>query len=72
MPDAMPRVKSTTSWRCGSTAAYWNRCRRHGWFNVQHVCGSHVNLAGGWRLPVQAVTYSIHTQGNPSLGEAAG
>ncbi len=40
------------------------------WFNVLHLCGSHVNMDVARRLPVQAVSYSIHNQGNPSLGEA--
>ena len=40
------------------------------WFNVVHLCGSHVNMDVGRRLPVQAVSFSIHNQGNPSLGEA--
>ena len=40
------------------------------WFNVLHLCGSHVNMEVGRRLPVQAVSYSIHNQGNPPLGEA--
>jgi uroporphyrinogen decarboxylase len=40
------------------------------WFNVLHLCGSHVTMEVGRRLPVQAVSYSIHNQGNPPLGEA--
>jgi uroporphyrinogen decarboxylase len=40
------------------------------WFNVLHLCGSHVNMDVARRLPVQAVSYSIHNQGNPPLGEA--
>jgi uroporphyrinogen decarboxylase len=40
------------------------------WFNVLHLCGSHVTMEVGRRLPVQAVSYSVHNQGNPSLGEA--
>jgi uroporphyrinogen decarboxylase len=40
------------------------------WFNVLHLCGSHINMEVGRKLPVQAVSYSIHNQGNPSLGEA--
>jgi len=40
------------------------------WFNVVHLCGSHVNMDVGRRLPVQAVSYSIHNKGNPPLGEA--
>jgi uroporphyrinogen decarboxylase len=40
------------------------------WFNVLHLCGSHVNMDVPRRLPVQAVSYSIHNRGNPSLAEA--
>jgi uroporphyrinogen decarboxylase len=40
------------------------------WFNVLHLCGSHVNMNVARRLPVQAVSYSIHNQGNPPLEEA--
>lgn len=40
------------------------------WFNVLHLCGSHVTMDVGRRLPVRAVSYSIHNQGNPSLAEA--
>jgi uroporphyrinogen decarboxylase len=43
---------------------------REAWFNVLHLCGSHVNMDVGRRLPVQAVSYSVHNQGNPPLGEA--
>ncbi len=44
--------------------------RTAAWFNVLHLCGSHVNMDVARRLPVQAVSYSIHNQGNPSLAEA--
>ncbi|HXM57775.1 MAG TPA: uroporphyrinogen decarboxylase family protein [Candidatus Dormibacteraeota bacterium] len=40
------------------------------WFNVLHLCGSHINMEVARQLPVQAVSYSIHNQGNPSLEEA--
>lgn len=40
------------------------------WLNVLHLCGSHVNMDVARRLPVQAVSYSIHNRGNPSLAEA--
>jgi uroporphyrinogen decarboxylase len=40
------------------------------WFNAVHLCGSHVNMEVARKLPVQVVSYSIHNQGNPSLGEA--
>jgi uroporphyrinogen decarboxylase len=37
------------------------------WFNVVHLCGSHLNMDVARRLPVQAVSYSVHNAGNPSL-----
>lgn len=40
------------------------------WFRVLHLCGSHINVDVARRLPVQVVSYSIHNQGNPPLGEA--
>ena len=40
------------------------------WFNVVHLCGSHINLDVARRLPVSAVSYSMHNAGNPSLAEA--
>lgn len=39
------------------------------WFNVLHLCGSKLNFALARDLPVQAVSWSIHNQGNPSLAE---
>lgn len=40
------------------------------WFNVVHLCGSHLTMDVGRKLPAQVVSYSIHNQGNPPLGEA--
>ena len=42
---------------------------RDAWFNVVHLCGSNLNFGLARDLPVQAVSWSIHNQGNPSLGE---
>jgi uroporphyrinogen decarboxylase len=39
------------------------------WFNVVHLCGSNLNFALARELPSQAVSWSIHNQGNPSLAE---
>lgn len=39
------------------------------WFNVLHLCGSKLNFELSRELPVHAVSWSIHNQGNPSLGE---
>jgi uroporphyrinogen decarboxylase len=39
------------------------------WFNVVHLCGSHLNFGLAHDLPAQAVSWSIHNQGNPSLVE---
>ena len=42
---------------------------RQAWFNVVHLCGSHLNFSLARDLPAQAVSWSIHNQGNPSLAE---
>ncbi len=42
---------------------------KNAWFNVVHLCGSHLNFALSRDLPVQAVSWSVHNQGNPSLAE---
>jgi uroporphyrinogen decarboxylase len=42
---------------------------REAWFNVVHLCGSHLNFGLARDLPAQAVSWSIHNQGNPSLVE---
>src|SRR5207245_3374041 len=39
------------------------------WFNVVHLCGSNLNFGLARDLPSQAVSWSIHNQGNPSLAE---
>jgi uroporphyrinogen decarboxylase len=39
------------------------------WFNVVHLCGSHLNFGLARDLPAQAVSWSVHNQGNPSLAE---
>jgi len=39
------------------------------WFNVVHMCGSNLNFGLARDLPAQAVSWSIHNQGNPSLAE---
>ena len=42
---------------------------RDGWFNVLHLCGSNLNFGLARDLPAQAVSWSIHNQGTPSLRE---
>ncbi|HEV2036324.1 MAG TPA: uroporphyrinogen decarboxylase family protein [Candidatus Dormibacteraeota bacterium] len=42
---------------------------REAWLNVVHLCGSHLNFGLARDLPAQAVSWSIHNQGNPSLVE---
>ena len=37
------------------------------WFNAVHLCGSNLNFGLARDLPSQAVSWSIHNQGNPSL-----
>ena len=39
------------------------------WFNVVHLCGSNLNFDLARDMPAQAVSWSIHNQGNPSLAE---
>ena len=39
------------------------------WFNVLHLCGSNLNFDLARDLPSQAVSWSVHNQGNPSLVE---
>ena len=39
------------------------------WFNVLHLCGSKLNFGLSAEMPVHALSWSIHNQGNPSLGE---
>lgn len=39
------------------------------WFNVVHLCGSNLNFGLARDLPVHAVSWSTHNQGNPSLAE---
>ena len=39
------------------------------WFNVLHVCGSHIDMSVARELPLQVVSWSIHNQGNPGLAE---
>ena len=39
------------------------------WFNVVHLCGSHLHFGLSRDLPVPAVSWSVHNQGNPSLTE---
>jgi len=45
--------------------------RSDAWCNVLHLCGSHVTVELARQLPVHAVSYSIHQQGNPPLSEMA-
>jgi uroporphyrinogen decarboxylase len=39
------------------------------WFNVVHLCGSNLNFALARDLPAQAMSWSVHNQGNPSLAK---
>ncbi|HEY8113793.1 MAG TPA: uroporphyrinogen decarboxylase family protein, partial [Actinomycetes bacterium] len=42
---------------------------KNAWFNVVHLCGSNLNFGLAQDLPAQAVSWSIHNHGNPSLAE---
>jgi uroporphyrinogen decarboxylase len=39
------------------------------WFNVLHLCGSNLRFDLSRDLPSQAVSWSVHNQGNPTLAE---
>jgi uroporphyrinogen decarboxylase len=39
------------------------------WFNVVHLCGSNLNFGLARDFPAQAISWSVHNQGNPSLAE---
>jgi len=39
------------------------------WFNVVHLCGSNLNFGLARDFSAQAVSWSVHNQGNPSLAE---
>ncbi|HYM67465.1 MAG TPA: uroporphyrinogen decarboxylase family protein [Patescibacteria group bacterium] len=45
------------------------RLPKQSWFNVVHLCGSNLNFGLARDLPVNAVSWSIHNQGNPTLVE---
>ena len=45
------------------------RLPREAWFNAVHLCGSNLNFGLAHDLPAQAVSWSVHNQGNPSLVE---
>src|SRR5207302_5536147 len=40
------------------------------WFNVLHLCGSGIYLDVARDLPIGALSFSTHNQGNPTLVEA--
>ena len=52
-----------------SDRAVLNALPSGAWFNVLHLCGSNLNFGLARDLPTQAVSWSIHNQGNPSLSE---
>lgn len=39
------------------------------WFNVLHICGTNIHFELASELPAHAVSWSIHDDGNPSLGD---
>jgi uroporphyrinogen decarboxylase len=45
------------------------RLPREAWFNVVHLCGSHLHFGISRDMPAPAVSWSVHNQGNPSLAE---
>src|SRR2546430_10966991 len=46
-----------------------NRIPRGAWFNVAHLCGSNLHFGLSRDLPAQAISWSVHNQGNPTLIE---
>jgi len=46
-----------------------SRLPAEAWFNAVHLCGSNLNFTLVREMPAQVVSWSIHNQGNPSLGE---
>jgi uroporphyrinogen decarboxylase len=45
------------------------RLPREAWFNVVHLCGSNLHFGLARDLPANAISWSVHNQGNPSLVE---
>jgi uroporphyrinogen decarboxylase len=45
------------------------RLPREAWFNTVHLCGSNLQFALSRDMPAQAVSWSVHNQGNPTLTE---
>lgn len=45
------------------------RLPREAWFNVVHMCGSHLHFELARDLPAQAVSWSVHNLGNPTLAQ---
>ena len=45
------------------------RLPQDAWFNVVHLCGSNLHFALSRDLPAQAISWSVHNQGNPTLAE---
>jgi uroporphyrinogen decarboxylase len=45
------------------------RMPRGAWFNVAHLCGSNLHFGLARDLPAQAISWSVHNQGNPTLSE---
>ena len=45
------------------------RLPRRAWFNVVHLCGSNLYFSLSRDLPAQAISWSVHNQGNPTLAE---
>jgi uroporphyrinogen decarboxylase len=49
--------------------AFLERLPHEAWFNAVHLCGSHLHFGLARDMPAQAVSWSVHNQGNPSLIE---
>jgi uroporphyrinogen decarboxylase len=42
---------------------------REAWFDVVHLCGPRIHAGLAERMPTNAVSWSVHEEGNPSLAE---
>ncbi len=45
------------------------RLPKAAWFNAVHLCGSNLHFGLSRDLPAQAISWSVHNQGNPTLAE---
>src|SRR6266567_6011320 len=56
-------------WSSDVCSSDLERMPRGAWFNVAHLCGSNLHFGLARDLPAQAISWSVHNQGNPTLAE---